>query len=245
VAQLDYLLLPVRRLLLVCPQSFFRLVNLHIQLLPELVAEVALAQLFLELVGRPNEEGGLFAELPELLVVEFGLLPDFVEVGHEVAEEGLGVVFGVGEVDDSGDVLAGDMVISVFVEPVEDELDDGVCVHEAEGGNACDVLLKEEFTGGLAGDDGEEALEVGQFGVVRVALVQAGSDVVEREVGLGGLLEGAEAGVEMDDFLPLQAELTGQTLQLLALELGGGVGRGLLREAEPHHPAASLCSIIT
>ena len=142
-----------------------------ILLLPKCATHVQFPQLLLELIGGPNDEEDGVTVLPELPKLYRLALAQPIDVRYEITEEGLLVGERVNVLDCCEDILNGDSIVAVTVEPIEYEPKDGLVAHEAEGGNASHVVLEEYLSRGLAGNEGEEALKVRKFSKVRIAVV--------------------------------------------------------------------------
>lgn len=96
--------------------------------------------------------------MPELTELYRLALAQPIDVRYEIAEEGLLISQRVDVLYGCEYVLNGDSVIAVAVEPIEYEPKDGLVAHEAEGGNASDVVLEKYLTWSLSGNEGEETL---------------------------------------------------------------------------------------
>lgn len=125
----------------------------------------------MKLISGPNDKEDGVAVLPELSKLYGLAFAKPIDVWYEIAEEGLLVGQRVYVLYGCEDVLKGYPIVAVAVEPIEYEPKDGLATHEAEGGNAGDVVLEEDLACGLAGDEGEETLEVREFCKIRIAMV--------------------------------------------------------------------------
>ena len=84
--------------------------------------------------------------LPELLELHESvllILPQLIEFGREVAEEGSLLGLWVRVLKSRTDILQGHPIITVVVEPIEHESQHCLTVHEAKGRDAGEVLLEE------------------------------------------------------------------------------------------------------
>lgn len=140
-------------------------------LLPKCAAHVQFPHLLLELIGGPDDEEDGVAVLPELPKLYGLALTQPIDIRYEIAEECLLVGERVNVLYCCEDVLNGDSFVAVAVEPIEYEPKDGLVAHEAEGGNASDVVFEEYLSRSLARNEGEEALEIGELSKIRIAMM--------------------------------------------------------------------------
>jgi hypothetical protein len=187
-------------------QSHLRFLYLQVLLLPELAAQVEISHALLELVGGPDDEEDLVGVLSELVEFDEGVglvLGDSLDVWNEVAEEGGLVCLWIFVLSCRDDIVDRHLVITVFVEPIEHEMEDGFRVHQAEGGYASQIVHKENLPWCLPRNEKEESFQIGKFCEIGVSFMQGLSYIIEGEEGLELCLEGCEAFVKFMDLLSL------------------------------------------
>lgn len=125
-------------------------------------------------------------EFNEWIDLVFG---DSLYVWNEVAEESRSIRLWIFVLSCGDDIINRHLLVTIFVEPVEYEMQDSFRVHQAEGRYTSQIVHKEDLPWGLSRNQKEESLQIGKLSEIGVSFMQGLGYIIKGEEGLELCLE--------------------------------------------------------
>lgn len=115
-------------------------------------------------------------EFDERIGLVFG---DSLNVWNEVAEESWLICLWIFVLSCRDNIVNRHLLITVFVKPIEYEMEDGLSIHETKGRYAGQIVHKENLPRRLSRNEKEEPLKIGKFSEIGVSFMQGLGYIIE------------------------------------------------------------------